>query len=85
MCQTSWEFVVTSEQGMTYFVLMFPAPVVSVVFTTKHSEESRERFKNNYAFSLVVAFNLTQIQKCYFLIGYYQWLSCKISQGGCWI
>ena len=45
---------------------MFPPPVVSTVFTAK-----RERFQNNYAFSLVVALNLTQIQYCYFLIGYY--------------
>ena len=37
----------------------------STVYTPKHCVENEERF------SLVIALNLTQIQMCYFLIGYY--------------
>ena len=46
--KTSCEFVVTLKQETTYSAL-FPAPFFSTVFTTKHSEESRERFQNYYA------------------------------------
>ena len=44
MFPTICEFVVL-KQEITYSVL-FPAPVVSTVFSTKPSEESRERFQN---------------------------------------